>query len=53
MKPKHLNTPWSETINRELPLNEYPRPELKRDRWLNLNGTWDYTIIDKPIIKYL
>ncbi|MGL1891548.1 MAG: glycoside hydrolase family 2 [Spirochaetaceae bacterium] len=49
MKPRHLNTPWSKTINRELPLNEYPRPELLRDRWLNLNGIWDYAVIDKTI----
>ena len=21
---------------------EYPRPILKRDQWLNLNGRWDF-----------
>ncbi|MBR2988124.1 MAG: glycoside hydrolase family 2, partial [Clostridia bacterium] len=25
-------------------LNEYPRPQLKRDSYLNLNGKWDFTI---------
>ena len=24
------------------PWNVYPRPRMKRDNWLNLNGTWDF-----------
>lgn len=28
-----------------LPLSEYPRPQLKRDSYLSLNGYWDYQII--------
>ncbi len=26
-----------------IPRNEYPRPQLVRQEWLNLNGPWDYT----------
>ncbi|NLV73595.1 MAG: beta-galactosidase [Chloroflexi bacterium] len=26
-----------------LPYPEYPRPQLVRERWLNLNGIWDFT----------
>ena len=26
-----------------IPRNEYPRPQLVRAEWINLNGTWDYT----------
>ena len=22
----------------------YPRPQLERDNWMNLNGTWQYAI---------
>ena len=25
-----------------IPFPEYPRPQLVRDNWLNLNGTWQY-----------
>lgn len=26
----------------DLPRSEYPRPQFRRDDWLNLNGTWTY-----------
>jgi len=29
-----------------IPRNEYPRPQLVRDNWLNLNGQWDFEIDD-------
>ncbi len=29
-----------------VPRNEYPRPMLVRDEWLNLNGEWDFEIDD-------
>ncbi|HVU18427.1 MAG TPA: glycoside hydrolase family 2 TIM barrel-domain containing protein [Candidatus Didemnitutus sp.] len=25
-----------------IPLPEHPRPDFQRDRWLNLNGSWDF-----------
>ncbi len=27
-----------------IPRNEYPRPQLVRDGWINLNGLWDFEI---------
>lgn len=27
-------------------LNAYPRPQLKRDGWYNLNGVWDFAVTD-------
>lgn len=29
-------------FNEELPLDEYPRPQLKRDSFINLNGKWEF-----------
>jgi beta-galactosidase/beta-glucuronidase len=39
-----LPTRWSDKMNPESPLPEYPRPQLRRERWTNLNGRWDFTI---------
>lgn len=38
-----LPTPWSaEALRADVPLNEYPRPQMVRQDWLCLNGTWQY-----------
>jgi len=42
-----IMTRWSKNVNPENPLPEYPRPQMKRDEWLNLNGLWDYAICPK------
>ena len=26
------------------PWNVYPRPQMKRDNWMNLNGAWDFAV---------
>ena len=35
---------WGENLDPENVLPEYPRPQLVRDRWINLNGLWEYAI---------
>jgi len=42
-----LKTLWSEQVNLASPLPEYPRPQLVRDQWQNLNGLWDYAILPR------
>lgn len=42
--PSPLMTPWAEKVDPKLPLPEYPRPQLVREGWTNLNGMWDYAI---------
>ena len=41
---KAMLTPWGEALDREHPLPEYPRPQLRRNSYLNLNGIWEYAI---------
>jgi beta-galactosidase/beta-glucuronidase len=42
-----IMTPWAGQINPEKVLPEYPRPQMVRSDWCNLNGLWDYAILDK------
>lgn len=37
-----IKTPWSEQVNPANVLPEYPRPQLERGDWQNLNGEWEY-----------
>ena len=37
-------TRWGETLDKDTVLQEYPRPQLVRESYYNLNGLWDYAI---------
>lgn len=39
-----LVTQWGESVTAENAWTEYPRPQMRRDAWTNLNGYWDYAI---------
>ncbi len=39
-----LYTTWGEQLNPDHVLEEYPRPQLRRDNYTILNGYWDYCI---------
>lgn len=39
-----ITTVWSANVNPLNPLPEYPRPQMVRNSWKNLNGLWDYAI---------
>lgn len=39
-----ISTPWAQQVNPNQPLAEYPRPQMVRSEWTNLNGLWDYAI---------
>jgi beta-galactosidase/beta-glucuronidase len=42
-----ITTPWSANVNAASPLPEYPRPQLVRTQWQNLNGLWQYALLPK------
>lgn len=42
-----LTTPWTSKVSQTLPHPEYPRPQLVRDNWVNLNGKWDLMIVPR------
>ena len=42
--PGNLLTAWAAKVDPKHPLPEYPRPQMVREEWTNLNGLWDYAI---------
>jgi Glycosyl hydrolases family 2, sugar binding domain/Glycosyl hydrolases family 2/Glycosyl hydrolases family 2, TIM barrel domain len=39
-----LATRWAKDVSPERVWPEYPRPQMVRDNWVNLNGLWSYAI---------
>lgn len=39
-----IRTQWFDKVDRNCPLNEYPRPQFERKDWLCLNGEYEYAI---------
>ncbi|MEV2211975.1 PA14 domain-containing protein [Streptomyces sp. NPDC050997] len=37
-----LSTPWADEVGPDNAHPEYPRPQLTRDAWRNLNGRWQF-----------
>ncbi len=46
-----IMTRWAAEVKPGLALPEYPRPQMVREEWLNLNGSWDYAIVAKDAGK--
>ena len=44
---KQLYTRWGRELDCEHVLPEYPRPLLRRESYINLNGYWDYAFTAK------
>lgn len=45
IKDGNILTKWSAEVNPENVLQEYPRPQMRRNQWFSLNGLWDYNIL--------
>lgn len=41
-----MKTIWGEHLDPNSVLPEYPRPQMERDSYLNLNGRWEYAITE-------
>ena len=46
-----LMTRWAKEVTPDKVHAEYPRPQMVRDTWQNLNGLWDYAITGKDAGK--
>jgi hypothetical protein len=40
----HMMTKYAASVNPRAVWPEYPRPQLVRSQWVNLNGLWDYAV---------
>src|SRR5262245_30748121 len=49
--PAPLMTKWGKVVTPDNAWKEYPRPQLVRPDWQNLNGLWEYAITDKGAAK--
>ena len=45
-----LTTRWGKNVEKNHVLEEYPRPNLVRDSYINLNGEWDYAINTSRVV---
>ncbi len=46
-----MMTSWAKDVTPDNVWPEYPRPQMIRDHWQNLNGLWDYAIVAKDASK--
>lgn len=44
-----IATSWGEAVTPDNVWQQYPRPIMERGEWENLNGLWDYAIVDVSV----
>ncbi len=49
--PVNLSTEWGKKVTPANAWREYPRPQMVRTQWQNLNGLWSYAISKKGAIQ--
>lgn len=56
VKGDKIRTDWGEKVTPQCVWQNYPRPQLKRTNWTNLNGLWQYAVTDmaaqKNMVKF-
>ena len=51
IKGDKIKTEWAEKVTPENAWQNYPRPQLKRTNWTNLNGLWKYAVTETATQK--
>ena len=46
-KGDKIKTVWAEQVTPENVWQSYPRPQLQRAEWINLNGLWKYAVTER------
>lgn len=46
MQSVNIQTPWADQVTVDNVWSEYPRPQMVRPEWKNLNGLWEYAVLD-------
>src|ERR1700733_9406280 len=47
IQPLQIQSRWAALVSPENALPEYPRPQMVRSVWRNLNGLWQYAITSR------
>lgn len=50
-KGDKIKTVWAEKVTPENVWSSYPRPQLQRSQWMNLNGLWNFAVTDQTTTK--
>jgi hypothetical protein len=50
-RPPRLLTRWAADVRPDRVLPDYPRPQMRRERWQNLNGSWEYAVTSREAAR--
>ncbi len=49
LSAEHIVTRWAKSVRSDRVWPEYPRPQMVRKNWINLNGLWDYALTPRDL----
>lgn len=47
LQSARITSKWAKEVHPKEVLKEYPRPQMEREQWYNLNGLWEYAIVQR------